>query len=140
MMAWRSHPDVYKGFYIQKNPLTWCEHISWWETRRDREDWIVSVVGRIDKKNRDIGVVNVSSLNTATPEIGVYIGEITAWGCGFGYSAIRQIMKRLRSQGFTRARASILADNIASRKAFENAGFRESGPGRKGELVYEAAL
>ena len=36
-MAWRSNPEIYKGFYQQSRPLKWEEHIAWYASRN--KDW-----------------------------------------------------------------------------------------------------
>jgi RimJ/RimL family protein N-acetyltransferase len=131
MMAWRSHPLVYKGLYVQKAPLTWEEHLNWWKGRKNRKDWIISVTG-----SRRVGSVNVSSLDTETPEVGIYIGEVTSQSKGIGTFAILWACQWLKQKEYKQAKASILEDNAASVKAFENAGFVLNGDGRLGEKIY----
>lgn len=138
MMAWRSNPFVYEGFYLQNRPLKWEEHYSWWKSRDNRVDWIISLHG--EEHSRDVGSVNVSFMDNDTPEIGIYIGEVTLWGRGVARSAISLVINWLKILGYKIVRARIMKLNIKSLKLFEGLGFKKIGEGRKGEWVYELNL
>ena len=137
MMAWRSTPAVYEGFYIQQEPLTWEEHWNWWESRTKRMDWIVVFE---DNGVRDVGVVNVTGLGNRSPSIGIYIGDVRLWGKKIGSRAVGLALNWLSASGFKEAQADILKDNIASIRMFESVGFRKVGEGREGEWLYRLIL
>lgn len=138
MMAWRSNPRIYSGFYLQSDPLTWQKHYAWWKSRRNRRDWII--VLQEGERARDVGSVNASSLDSDNPEVGIYIGEITAWGKGIARRAVSLALRWLQTAGYKKARASILTDNAASIRLFEALGFKQIGEGREGEWIYELEL
>lgn len=135
MMAWRSNPLVYCGFYSQHEPLKYKEHYAWWKSRRNRRDWIIVLDD--GEHTRDVGVVNVSSLDSDSPEVGVYVGEVTAWGRAIGRRAVSLAIHWLHANGYKKARALVLKDNPASLSLFEAVGFRRISEGREGEWVYE---
>jgi hypothetical protein len=75
IMAWRSDPDIYKGYYTQTEPLKWEEHINWWNSRN--KDWhqFMAIY-----EGRRIGWVCIGQMDHWSPEIGYTIGEKTLWG------------------------------------------------------------
>ena len=91
LMAWRSNPLIYKFFYIQKEPLKWEEHYSWWISRNNRIDWMIL----IEESNiaRRVGSVNISQLDTDNPEVGVFIGELFLWGKNIGRYSVLHMLK-----------------------------------------------
>ncbi|MCF2136997.1 MAG: GNAT family N-acetyltransferase [Candidatus Thorarchaeota archaeon] len=121
LLAWRSHPDVYRYFHAQSSPLHWDEHYKFWTTRKDRLDWIISVDDGIRK--RKVGSVNVSHLSSPAPEIGIFIGEVTLMGHGVGKRSLKLVLLYLKSQGYLRATARIAEGNIPSQRLFGSLGF-----------------
>jgi RimJ/RimL family protein N-acetyltransferase len=138
LLAWRSQPKIYENFYLQEGALEWDEHVDWWNSREHRRDWII--VARADELWRDVGSVNVSKLDTDDPEVGVFVGEISAWGNGIATEAVEFALNWLRKRDFEKASARILEENEGSKAVFEKAGFRRTGPAREGEDEYEIEL
>lgn len=134
LLAWRSHPALYAHFTEQKKPIEWAEHMNWWNNRRSREDWIICI--REDNQWRGVGSVYVSSLDSAEPEIGLYVGEVTLWGRGVASKALALALDWARAQGYARAQAKILDTNAGSIRLFERAGFVLQGPLLKGTNAY----
>jgi len=134
LMAWRSHPELYKYFYAQEGPLQWQEHINWWSKRNNRRDWVIVV--STDGKWRDVGNINLSKLDTETPEVGVFIGEVTLWGEGIATKAVEFAVDWLRTRDYSGAKARILEENKASKQVFERNGFRRSDIARENEYEY----
>lgn len=138
LMAWRSNPLIYKFFYIQKEPLNWEEHYSWWTSRINRRDWMILITeGNITRR---VGSVNLSRLETDNPEVGVFIGELNLWGKNIGKSAVLEVVKWVQNMGRKRVHARILEDNIRSIKLFEALGFKKAKRGRVGEWIFEKVL
>ena len=138
VMAWRSNPLVFQGFYLQKDPLTWTGHLSFWSNRSDRRDWLILLQeGNVIRK---VGSASVSRLSESTPEVGIYVGEVTLWGKGVGRKAVIEVMKWLKVNGYRSCYAAIREDNIASQRMFAAVGFHRAGPGRFGESLYEVIL
>jgi len=122
LLAWRSHPDVYQHFSKQTGPLTWDEHIQFWNSRENRIDWIILLDD--GKKVRKVGSVNVSNLSQKNPEVGIFIGEITAKGKGIATTALKLVKQWLKARGYSTVVAHVHRNNVASQKLFVRAGFR----------------
>lgn len=129
IMAWRSNPLVYAGFYQQTEPLKWEEHLAWYKSRN--QDWRTFIVLYGDRK---VGVVTIGQLDHWSPEIGWYIGEVSLWGQGVGTEAVRQGLKYIKTYGREYTHTTILKNNKASLKLAQRLGFEIMGNARKGEL------
>jgi spore coat polysaccharide biosynthesis predicted glycosyltransferase SpsG/RimJ/RimL family protein N-acetyltransferase len=140
LFAWRSNPFIYRYFYVQRRsgPLKWEEHLNWWESRENRIDWIIYMH---DKEwQRAVGSVNVTNLDTDTPEVGVYVGEITLWGRGVGKNSVFLVMDWLKKMKYNKVIARIMKKNIRSVRLFESIGFRRVGEARSQEWLYTYSL
>ena len=138
LMAWRSHPEIYRYFVQQDGPLVWDGHFHFWKSRRDRIDFIICVKGK--PRMRKVGSVNVSCLS-GIPEIGVFIGEITLMGKGIGTKSVRMVLDWLRSHDYKKITAQISKDNGPSLRLFSNLGFIKCGRIHNGIVgIYEKIL
>lgn len=122
LFKWRNHPDVRKNSF-NINTISWDDHKKWFETKRRDPNTIVYIaywgenkIGSIRFEEKD-EVVKVNVM--LNPD---FIGK------GFGSKLIR-----VGTEKFINARkpnkpiiAEIKKDNIASIKAFQKAGFKES--------------
>lgn len=140
MMAWRSSPLVYAGFYQQTRPLIWEEHFSWWESRNS--DWR-SFLCLYD--DRPIGVVNIGQLDHFSPEIGYFIGEVSLWGQGLGVRMVSLGLMWLRRYSqehkhITHVHTTIKDDNKSSIKLIKKLGFNRGMKARKGESYWVRSL
>ena len=139
LMAWRSNPLVYKYFYLQREPLVWENHLKWFMGERNSQDRVMYMVWYDDRR---VGSTSLHSFSSRTPEIDIYIGEVTLWGKGVGKEAIRLVidynietLKRFKAVS-----ARIMKGNIRSQKMFEACGFVRRGEGRPGEWYYEKVI
>ncbi len=128
IMAWRSDPEIYRGFYTQEKPLTWEEHITWLGSRRNWWELIIWY------NHRRIGVVSAGQLDHWNPEIGYFIGEKSLWGKGLGKEAVSLILGRLRGIGKEYCHTTVLKDNERSIRLLKSLGFKESMEARKDEI------
>lgn len=135
MMAWRSNPLIYQGFYQQKEPLKWEEHITWFVLRN--QDWRTFVV---EYNGRPVGVVTIGQLDHWCPEVGYYIGEISLWNKGIGTEAVSLALDWIKQYGRDYVHTTILDKNKASIKLIEKLGFKYLGKARKGESWYQKKL
>ena len=135
IMAWRSNPLIYEGFYQQNEPLTWPEHIDWWNSRN--KDWRTFI---IELDNRKVGVVNIGQLDHWSPEIGYFIGEVSLWGQGIGKKAVGLALQWLKEYGKQYAHTTILDNNKRSINLIKALGFRRLGKARDGESWYQIKL
>ena len=137
-MAWRSHPDVYKGMYQQEGPLVWADHWMWWKSRRNWTFTIIEVDDFYSVK-RPVGIITVGQTDHWRPEIGIYVGEVTLQGKGVGREALQRILDVLSTR-YDRVSSTIKKDNIASLKCFKAVGFKEVCDAREGEVYLECDL
>jgi len=135
IMAWRSNPVIYEGFYSQIKSLTWEEHLNWWETQnKDAKVFIVIFEGR------KVGVVRVNCLSHWAPEIGWYIGEVSLWGKGIGKEAVRLGLDYIKSQGKEYARTTILDSNERGIRLAKSLGFEKLSKAREKESWWQIKL
>jgi RimJ/RimL family protein N-acetyltransferase len=115
ILAWRSHPEIYRHFRDQTEPLTWSEHLSWFKSRDSTQhDFLIHYGGR------HVGVVG---LNTNS-EITIYIADFSAQGEGVATAAINWLKKRFNNR--TPLIAEVDAKNESSQHLFQKCGFRET--------------
>lgn len=134
LLAWRSHPELYNHFSRQDDPLTWKDHFEWWQSRENRRDWIIVI--NSDERWRDVGSVYATELDTETPEVGVYVGEITSWGNGIATDGLNFIIDWLGEHNYSKARAKIADANEPSQNLFQKVGFERVGPAGEDEGEY----
>ena len=130
MFAWRNNPDIYQGFYQQKKPLNWEEHLNWWKSRPS--SWRSFIILLDDF--RPIGIINVSQLEHWSPEIGWYIASVSDWGKGYAKQAIRQTFDWLKEKGYKYCHTTVKMDNDRSIHLAWRLGFIVLGGAREGEL------
>lgn len=129
MMAWRNQPEVYQGFYQQKEPLTRGEHLAWWKSRN--QDWRTFI---INYKGQDVGVITIGQLDHWSPEIGYYIGEVSLWGKGIGKKAVQKVLEILKTYGKQYTHTTVLENNERSLRLLKSLGFEILGKAREGEV------
>lgn len=140
MMAWRSNPLVYSGFYCQKSPLVWEEHVKWFRSRNS--DWRTFLVLY---EGRPVGVVNLGQLDHWNPEIGYYNGEVSLWGKGIGTEAVRLGLEWLKTYSLSHSHVvsvhtTILDKNIRSVKIAKKLGFMKGMKAREDESYWQRKL
>lgn len=122
IVEWRSNEQMIR-FFISKTPITMEKHLAWFEkylTDTTRFDFVI-----IEKETgQKIGTVGLQNLFGTAAEIAYQI-DVKSQGKGFGAEAIRAMstyaFKHFKLQ---RLAAVILAENSASKKAAERAGYR----------------
>jgi RimJ/RimL family protein N-acetyltransferase len=139
MMAWRSNPLIYAGFYQQKNPLKWDEHLKWWESRLN---WRVFLCLLDD---RPIGVLNIGQLDHWSPEIGYYIGEISLWDNDYGTQMVQLGIDWLKNYSKSNkhiqsVHTTIKDNNIGSIKIVKRLNFKKGMEARIGEHYWYHTL
>jgi len=139
MMAWRSSPVVFAGFYSQTKPLTWQEHLGWWKSRN--RDWRCFIIELLEGDIlRPVGVLNIGQLESWTPELGLYLGETSLWGRGIGAEALNLALLWLENNGYQATHTTIPKSNKRAMRLFSSAGFEKTGKARVGEIRVERIL
>lgn len=125
MFEWRNQAEVYQGFYNQSEPLCWEEHLAWWNSLSilptRRQCFIISYGGRW------AGAVNITHLDTACPEVGYYIGELSLWRKGIATEGVRLALDWLEAQGYDCCESTTFQRNKASIRVLEKLGFQCAG-------------
>lgn len=139
IMAWRSNPLIYSGFYSQKEPLKWQEHIAWFASRPS--SWRTFIICLVeDSVERPIGGVTIGQLEYWEFEIGIYIGEVSLWGKGYGKRAVELALEYGKSEGKDYCRTTILDNNKRSIDMFTSLGFIRIADARNNESLYRKTL
>ncbi|WP_253738138.1 GNAT family N-acetyltransferase [Halohasta salina] len=114
VLAWRSHPEVYANFRQQDGPLTWDEHVSWFESRdTDRYDFIIHFDGR------RVGAININQAN----EVGIFLGDFSAGGHGVATVTVEWLCQRFDYRA--PLYAEVHDENQASKRLFKRCGFQQ---------------
>lgn len=113
VLAWRSHPEIYRHFRLQDEPLEWDEHVTWFESRSDdRYDFVIQY------DNRRVGVISIDG----NDEVGIYLGDFSAHGQGIATSALNWLCDRFNER--TPLFAEVHKENDRSKKVFKRCGFQ----------------
>jgi len=137
LLAWRNNPILYKGFYSQafsNSLIEWEDHVKWIESRANWKHFIIEYEGR------RIGSVTIGWLDSWTPELGYYVGEIPLWGKGLGKQAVRMAMDWLKEQGYKYCHTTVIKDNERSLGLLKGLGFWIQGDARENEVWLCAVL
>ena len=128
LLAWRSNPKIYRHFRVQDEPLSWGEHVEWYESRSDnRYDFLIWY------EKRRVGVVSID----ADDEVGIYLGDFSAHGHGIATAALEWICDRFADR--TPLTAEIHENNEPSKHLFKRCGFEKSGAdGDWVQYIYES--
>lgn len=115
------NPNVADMLHRLPHPYTRADGIAFVELfaqRADERPYAVVQNGSF------IGVVGFSFHPDAPPELGYWLGE-PHWGQGLMTEAVRGLLEAARNTGaFPEVQAIALADNLASVRVLEKAGFR----------------
>lgn len=143
MLAWRSNPTIYEGHYEQgylgKGVLVWGEHYKWWKELSNWKHWIIELDDGVTRK-RPIGSIWFSCLDKESPEVGLYIGEVSLWNKGAGKAALKKALSWAKEQGYKKVYARIIKDNRKSVGLFESMEFKKVGDAKEGEWMYKLIL
>lgn len=119
--TWRNEPTTYTQCRVAA-PVSWPEHIAWLQRVLADENRYL-YIAELDEI-APVGVVRLDKLQDKLFEINVTIPSVYR-GRGYGSiiidTAINNLLKIYKS---VRVIAYIKADNVASVRAFEKAGFR----------------
>ena len=116
LLAWRQNPEIMR--YFLDGYESWEEHKRWWES--GPHSFIILYQGR------PVGEIHYDVVTAGnTPQVGLYIGDLTLWGKGIGGEAMAQLLSMVHQKGYFWAEASVHPRNWRSRKMFEGLRFRK---------------
>ena len=121
IVTWRNKPQVMERFFFRV-PFTRVSHLAWREKNvltGKTEQFIIEAA-----PGCPIGLCNLQDIHGDTAEYGYLIGEDDMRGKGFGTEATRLMMAYAKEvKGLRHLTARVIADNAASLRSFEKAGF-----------------
>ncbi len=128
IVRWRNSKEV-KNFFIYQSDITKEEHLSWMETKVKTGKVIQFII--IEKETEQaIGSVFLRDVDREfhKAEYGIFIGEESAKGKGYGTQAAKLIIKyAFESEKLHRLYLRVFADNKRAIASYENAGFVQEG-------------
>ncbi len=138
----RNDPKVYPGFYSQKEPIKYIDHVYWWCSRPS--SWYKFIIEKIDAEivsdsvvmasdPYPIGILNIGQCEHWSPEIG-YALKSEYHGHGYGTEAVRNALNWLKLRGYEYTHTTVLENNERSLKLLKRLGFEVLGKARENEL------
>lgn len=128
IVAWRNKPSVYRHF-IFRQPFTREMHENWLATKVDTGKVIQYII--LDKAlEKPVGSVYYRDVDpeNESAEYGIFIGEESARGKGFGTETARLFTDfGFAALGLHRISLRVLAENTPARRSYAAAGFVEEG-------------
>lgn len=134
ILSWRNRDDVRFNLY-NSDLLTAGQHL-WYFDNYVSAGKVRQFVIQVEENGtvRDIGSVFLKAIDTHSrkAEFGIFIGDPTARGKGFGTPATKKILEYgFETMGLNRIYLTVLADNSAAIRAYERAGFQLEGTMRE---------
>lgn len=128
IVHWRNNPKVRENFIFQ-GAFTNALHTNWIREKVIPGHVIQYIIVRNDTRT-PIGSIYYRDLDYSneTAELGIFIGEDAARGCGFGTQALRLFLDfGLHQLGLHRIQLRVLDQNEQARRSYLRAGFQEEG-------------
>lgn len=128
ILRWRNTSEIRRNFIYQET-LTFEDHISWLENMVATKKVVQFII--IEKgTSQAIGSVFLRDidLKNQKAEYGIFIGEVSAHGKGYGTEAAKLIV----DYGFNELELNkiflrVFADNLAGIRSYKKVGFVEEG-------------
>ena len=130
IVRWRNAHSVRANLYTQTE-LTEQQHETWLQTKVATgfcTQYIIVVQEACC--STDIGTVFIKNIDRENNkgEFGIFVGEESARGKGYGKQATKQILDvAFRELKLNRVYLTVMADNLSAIRAYKNAGFLVEG-------------
>jgi RimJ/RimL family protein N-acetyltransferase len=125
LWEWVNEPAV-RASAFSTRPISWEEHVAWFAHRQKAPDCQMHLV--LDDAQQPVGQVRFDLRADGSAEIDVSIAP-TRRRQGYGTQAVRLACARLfETRRVSRVVARVRAENMASIRMFERAGFVHEGP------------
>ena len=126
IVKWRNNPKVRKNFIYQE-PFTVEGHNHWIDTMIIPGRAVQFIIVEADS-HCPIGSVYLRDIDKTNQkaEYGIFIGEDSARGHGYGTKACRLICEyAFRELALHKIYLRVFSDNVIAQKSYQKAGFRE---------------
>ncbi len=130
-LRWINDPEVTR-WLTHDGPMTRAAEEAWFERVTLSRDDIVWAV--LDENGRHIGTTAVIGIDRTnrSASTGILLGEKDAWGKGYGAEVMRVRTRWVfENLGLHRLQSECFAENLASARCLEKAGYRRIGVARK---------
>lgn len=128
ILKWRNSENVKKYFCMQSD-LKKEEHV-WWLENKVKTGKVVQFIIQEKKNHRDIGTVYIRDIDYAykNGEFGIYIGEESSRGCGYGQAAMELICHyAFQTLKLHKIFLRVLETNKTAIALYEKCGFQKEG-------------
>lgn len=126
IVKWRNNPEVRKNF-IYREPFTVEGHNHWIDTVIIPGKAVQFIIVE-EASDRPIGSVYLRDIDKKNrkAEYGIFIGEDSARGHGYGTAACRLLCDyAFRELSLHKLYLRVFSDNVAAQKSYKKAGFQE---------------
>lgn len=134
---WRNDFFVQRTFGDRPRPLTEENQLAWFEGQTNPEDAYWFTIYQLDPF-RPIGTTDLYNVDFRyrIATFGMLIGEADARGVGLGTEVVRLMVDYAFSGlGLNNVMLTVSEYNLAGRRAYEKAGFREFGRRREADSI-----
>lgn len=131
IVNWRNRPEVRKCFVFQK-PFTAQMHLQWMENKV-RTGEVVQYIIEEKESDKPIGSIYFRDIDRENrcAEYGIWIGEATRQGRGYGTEAAKLFCEfGFSGLGLHRIFLRVFAENTRAIQSYLKVGFRQEGTAR----------
>ncbi|MCI7726724.1 MAG: UDP-4-amino-4,6-dideoxy-N-acetyl-beta-L-altrosamine N-acetyltransferase [Clostridiales bacterium] len=132
VLHWRNSDSV-KRFYLYRKDITPEEHSRWLSEKVDK-GLVYQFIIVVSESDRPIGSVYIQHIDQTSQrgEFGIFIGETSAVGRGFGTTAAELIVQFAFGElGLHELYLRVLSDNVRAIRSYEHVGFSVEGNTRE---------
>jgi len=136
IIKWRNDPNVLK-YFIYQEPITKKIHLNWLKTQVKTKKVYQFIIHDIED-NRDIGSVYLRDvdLKNSKAEFGIFIGEDSARGKGFGTLATQKILDfAFKKVKLNKIFLRVFAENLNAIASYKKSGFTQEGLFREDVII-----
>jgi UDP-4-amino-4,6-dideoxy-N-acetyl-beta-L-altrosamine N-acetyltransferase len=136
IIKWRNNPKVLEHFIYQKQ-LNRIDHLNWLKTQVRTKNAYQFIIHNINK-SKDIGSVYLRDVDTKNnkAEFGIFIGEDSARGKGFGTLATKKILEfAFNDLSLNKIFLRVFANNLNAIASYKKSGFIQEGLFREEILI-----
>lgn len=136
-VRWRNDFTVQRTFGDVPRPVTTEQRARWFEEQERSSDAHWFTIYQLDPF-RPVGTTDLFSIDQryGTAQFGMLIGEADARGIGLGTEVVQLMLDyAFTALGLHNVMLTVSEYNIAGRRAYERAGFREFGRRREADMI-----
>jgi RimJ/RimL family protein N-acetyltransferase len=133
---WRNDFYVQRTFGNVPKPVTLEEYTRWFDKSATPDSHWFTIYEK--STMRPIGTTDIFDVNFRwrTAQFGMQIGEADARGKGYGSEVVRLMLDyAFTALGLNNVMLAVAEYNLAGRRAYEKAGFREIGRRRQADIM-----